>query len=549
MTRLAVIASLVAALWAANLLRAGLLLVQRDDLRDVALRQRVRTESIEPVPGRLLDHRGRLLAVSERRPSVFLNPSKIDDPRTFATEVATVVGDADAIRDQIESRRNRQFIWLRRFADEATVDALRQLGLPDQSWGVCDEWQRTFPQGTAATHLVGFRDIDHRPRMGLELLFADALAGTAGTHRSVRDSRGRLLSPLDRMTQSVADGEAIRLTIDAAVQAVVGRELDAIVEEYHPAWATVIVVDVASGAVRAIENRPSFDPNRPAAGGQTDHARRTTLEPGSTVKPLLMAAAVDARVIDPAVPVDTQLGQAVFGSRQVRDAHHVGIDLPGEILVHSSNVGAAYIAGQLGPARVYNTFRQLGLDQPVATDLPLERTGRLTRPEDWSDYSLGSHAIGYELAITPLHLAAAYATLSRGGVPVPLRFLEKTEAPIQTSPRRIWSPEVCRWLTSQPLRDVLVRGTARRADVGDATVFGKTGTAQKYDPELGYASGRVACLFAGGVPAAAPRLVAVVIVDSPTTGNGRGGGSVAAPAAVRILRDADRLLWPDATDR
>ena len=553
MSRLAMLAVLVLGLWGVVLGRAATLASHRDALQSVALRQQIGMATLQPQPGRILDHAGRILAVSEPQPSLFADPSAIADPDRFAGQVADALSlDPAAERrlgDEIKRKRTRRFVWIdRRVTDDAVV-ALRNAGLPPEAWGVRQELRRIYPYGPVASHLVGFRDIDHVAQAGVEQRFSAELSGAPGHRRYVRDSRGRPLLQLDQMTEAVRPGSDIRLAVDTAVASIVGRELDATMDAFGPAWAAAIVVDVRTAEIRCIETRPTFDPNRPAStlAAGFDHATRTTFEPGSVVKPLLAATALDAGLCSLSEPIAVAEGQTVFGNRRLKDPIRSPTASLSEGLMRSSNLIAAAVAGRLGPHETHRALEQVGFGRPVDGDLPQRRGGSLSEPADWSGYSLASHAIGYEFAVTPLHLASAYTTLAAGGVRRPLRFLASSESSVAERGRRVWTESTCRALIAGPLRDVVTNGTATAARLDHVDVFGKTGTAQQYDPTTGrYRSDNVTAVFAGGIPTERPRLVAVVVVSGPSRG-GDSGGRVAAPAAVRILRDADRLLFASPT--
>ena len=552
MTRLQTLAVLIAVLWGVVLLRAVGFAARSGELQRSAVRQRLVADEIDAEPGRLTDRNGRVLAVSQRRLSVAVNPSRIDDPKTFATVIGPVLQlEPEAIERTLRTHADKRFRWLRRQVDDATESRLQPLELPVGALELRREWDRIYPHGPLASHLLGFRDIDHAPRDGLERRYDAELTGRTGRQVRVSDSRGATLSLLDRVAQPPQNGQTIRLAIDAGVQAIAARELDAVVQTFEPAWAAAVVIDVPSSSLLAIETRPTFDPNRPAAAATAgrNHAAQTAVEPGSTVKPLLVAAALDAGLVDVATVIDCGTGHETIAGREVRDSHAVGRVRLAEVLVESSNIGAVRVARRLGRPNVWSTLDRFGFGQSPPVLPSIGRPGQLVPVEGWSDFSLASHAMGYETTITPLGLASAYATLARDGERRPLR-LRADDIAVQTEPTHIVTAETARWLRTGPLTEVVRRGTASRAWAPGPVVWGKTGTAQKYDRELGrYVHDRATCLFVGGIPADRPRLVVALVVDAPMTGPGTAGGSVAAPAAGRLLRDTLTLLRAQGATR
>ena len=545
-SRLVMIAAAVGGFWVVLLGRATHLALGPTDLASAAVRQRVRSIALPPTPGRIVDRRGRVLAISREVPSVYVDPSAIDDAPGFAAVAGPILGrSADRIEADLTEHRDSRFRWLQRQVCESNVAALADAGLPQDSWGVRLEWQRLYPQGPLASHLIGFRDRDHNGRDGIERRLAEELRGSPGQKTYVQDARGRRLQQLSDLRTVTTDGSTIRLTIDAAVQSLAATELHRLAEEFHPAWASVVLVDVASQSVLAVENIPTFDPNEPigALTAGVDHASRSRVEPGSTFKPFLVGRTLEAELTELGEAIDAHWGHLERDGRIVRDSHPVESVTPAELLVQSSNIGAVDLAERLGVRQTHRLLDELGVAVRPRVDLP-GRPGQLRPVEDWSGFSLASHALGYEWTVTPLHLAVAYTALAGDGR-LPSLAVRHDVPQVAAPPQAILDPATCRWLRTGPLREVVSRGTAAGADRDAITgppIFGKTGTAQKYDATEGrYRSDRTVCLFAGGIPCERPALVAVVVVDDPTTGRGRGGGSVAAPAACRLLRQTWRL--------
>lgn len=533
----------VGLLWCGVVARVGTLQLLRAEFSERANSQRTSARQIDANTGRILDRDGRTLAASVRQPSVFVDPSRIESPAEFAEKVAPVLQlDPELLSQELIDHKNLQFRWLRRRTTSEVVAELESLDLPPASWGTRDEWRRIYPQGEVAAHLLGLRGLDGRGRGGIEERFASEMTGEAGVRRLVTDSRRRPLTLLDEISIPPQHGLDIRLTIDARLSTIAGQHLDRVMEEHQPKWAAAVLMDVKTGELLAAESRPTYDPNDPTevhlAGFH--HAFNATFEPGSTVKPLVVAAALDDKLIEEDSIVDCGPGNAVAAGRPMRDAAPLGRQPLMQVLAKSSNIGSARVAERLGPDRLYRAYRAFGFGEPVPSDFDHNAAGSLRSVSDWSGYSLGSLSIGHELSVTPLHLATAYVTLAQGRRVVP-RLLQRSDALVEHAPSFI-RPGVAEWIFGTALKEAVEHGTAKSMQVAGAEVFGKTGTAQKFDPEEGrYRTDRATCVVVAGLPASQPEWILVVVVDDPTVGPPFSGGSIAGPVAQRILSDSLRV--------
>lgn len=511
--------------------------------RDAANSQRTRSVQVEALTGRILDRRDEPLAISVRQPSVFADPSRIDSIEHFVESVAPILGiDHDKIERDLQSHRTQQFRWLARRVSNETVDKLNNLHLPKRSWGVRHEHRRVYPQGTVAAHILGLRGLDRQAHGGIEELFADQLAGKPGIRRVVSDSRGRPLSLLSEMSQPPTNGDEIRLTLDARLSTAVGLRLDQAFAHFEPNWAAAIVIDPRNGELLAAESRPTYDPNNPVdiATAGFHHAFRATFEPGSTVKPFLVAAALECGRVQADSIIDCGPGRGHVAGRPMRDAAALGQQPLKNVLAKSSNIGSARVAEMLGPQELYNCYRHFGFGQPVPTTFNTPTSGVLVPPTDWSGYSLGSLSIGHEMSVTPLQLAAAYATLTQGRRVIP-RLIRESGRLVEYTGRST-PKEVTSWLLEEALTLAVAEGTAKSLQIDGVEVFGKTGTAQKFDPELGaYRTDRATCVVVGGFPAHQPTRVVVVVIDNPTLHPPFSGGRVAGPVVHDILESCLRL--------
>ncbi len=429
------------------------------------------------------------------------------------------------------------------------------LKLAKEMYGFRDEYLRQYPQGKMAVHVLGFRDIDGKGQGGIEQSFDEIIRGTDGTRVLVRDARGRVIDVQESIAKAPRHGRTVVLTLDAVIQLYAERELDRIVHDWQPKHAGAIVLDPHTGEILAMASRPTFDPNDPidvppAAWKNFNIA--SVYEPGSTFKPFIVAWTLKYGLIERDETIHCENGAYPMGRRLLHDHHPYGELSLTDILVKSSNIGMAKIGERLTNPKLSEAVTAFGFGQPTGIELPGEVAGLVRPLGDWDEYSTGSIPMGHELAVTPLQLIAAHAALASGGSLMrPHLVLRHTDAvlpegaasPPVRSEASVVSPvissDIARWLVQGPMVEVVNRGTGRRAKLEDYTVFGKTGTAQKLDPETGgYSQDRDVCSFVCGVPADDPQLLVLIVVDEPTLGENHGGGTVAAPHAARLLKEA-----------
>jgi len=527
--------------------------INRADLAKTASRQRSVVEKIPARPGEIVDRCGRLLATTITAHSLYVNPAAIADPKHVADELADVLGlDADALADRIVGNRDKHFLWIKRRLSDDEAERVRNRNLPAKTWGFREEYLRRYPQGRLAAHVIGLRDIDGIGRGGLEQSFDHLLRGRAGRRVLVRDARGKVIDVQEQTAAAPRHGRSIVLCLDAVIQLYAERELDRVVAQWKPRTACAIVLDPTNGEVLAMASRPTFDPNLPAtvsAAAWKNTAIAAIYEPGSTFKPLVVAWALQTGVINADESFHCENGVYRMGRRVLHDHHPYGRLCVKDILVKSSNVGMAKIGERLTNRGLYEAVVAFGFGRVTGIELPGELPGIVRPLETWNVYSTGSVPMGQEIATTPLQLITAHAALANGGKLMnPRLVLKQTDvAPLRsdlpatagttaTVVSQTVRPEIARWLVEQPLTDAVRRGTGRKAQLDGYTVFGKTGTAQKPDPATGgYSSHKHVSSFICGAPADAPRVLVLVVVDEPSVGSNHYGGTVAAPAASRIL--------------
>lgn len=535
-------------------LRLGQLQYSKGEmLAERALRQRYSVETITPRPGDIVDRNGRLLAVSVRRPSLFVVPSRIDDVDAYVKQIASALPiDSNRLAERLRENSTKQFLWVQRRLAEDQALAVQKLTLPAETWGFREEFARCYPQGPLAAHILGIRDIDNNGRGGTEEKYQSLLQGKAGRRVIIRDAHGRPIDVPADLEVPPEPGRTIVLSIDSAIQIFAEQALDQLVTEYSPNGACAIVVHVPSGELLAVSSRPTFDPNHPSkapSDGWVNRAISDIYEPGSTFKPLVVAWALEQSLISTGEEFDCEGGVYRSGGRVLHDHHGYSTLSLTDVLVKSSNIGMAKIGERLGRDGLHQCALSFGFGSSTGLGLPGEQQGTLRPLDQWTDYSIGSIPMGHELAVTPLQLITAHVALANGGKLVSPRLVLRDVDPVLkdrgppvvphqpsglSSP--ILKPEVAAWVVGEAMADVVQRGTGKAAKLENFRVFGKTGTAQKYDAELrSFSHSRYVVSFIAGAPAEDPQVLVLVMADEPT-GPNPSGGKVAAPAAADILK-------------
>lgn len=562
--------TVVATLLVAGGVRLGYIVqTQGEELRGFAARQSTAQLTIPAQRGDILDAKGRVLVGSIRRPSIYMDPSSIADPRFAAYSIAPVLGlDPLTLEKTIRDQRERGFVWVKREISDEDLDAFskvrRARGL--HSFVVQYEPKRDYPYGKLAAQTLGFVGAEQHGLAGIEQAFDEQLTGTDGYRRSTVDVRRRRLNSQPDDYQAPRDGASVVLTIDAHIQQRVEYHLSNAVEQFKAQWGAAVVIDPRTGEVLAIATSPSFDPANPIPDGlseaQQAAARELTrnraiadsYEPGSIYKPFIAGLAYDAGLtrLDERFTINGPARQ--FGPRIVHDTHVYDVlDLRG-VISKSSNIGMGILGGRLGNERLHEYVRRWGFGDPTGIGLTGEHTGLVQDFSRWNTYSTQSIPIGQELAVTPIQVATAFAAFCNGGVLYRPRIvrgvidsageiLADYSAPIPI--RRVLRPESADRFRHEALAEVVRTGTGQKAAIADYQVFGKTGTAQVARTNgRGYIPNAYVGSFVGGAPLNEPRVVAIVSLFRPSAGKYY-GGTVAAPACGAILADVlDYLRVP-----
>ena len=498
--------------------------------------------------GLITDRRGDVLALSTPVDSIAANPRvmKTDTEQLVALAKALEIQPA-ALRDRLARFNHRRFVYLKRRLPPAEAAHVMDVVKAHDIRGVHTEreYKRYSPAGEVFAHVVGFTDVDDKGQEGLELAYDAALRGEDGAKRVLRDGRRQAVDDVENI-RSPRAGKHLALSIDQRLQFIAYRELKAAVKRHRALSGSLVLLDVKTGEVLAMVNQPSFNPNGSRAnraGRLRNRALTDVFEPGSTMKPFTIAAALDEGSIRPDSLIDTGPGYFHLGAARVKDSKNLGVIDVATVLSRSSNVGAGRIALGLEKRELWEVMDQLGFGQRADTGFPGEVGGQLSDYRRWAQIDQATLSFGYGIAVTTLQLAQAYAVLANDGVRLPVSLLKRDLPP---RGERVFSVETAKAVRRMLGSVVGVDGTAPEAAVAGYRVAGKTGTVKKFGPE-GYSDDRYLSLFAGMAPARDPRVALVVVIDEPRTGRFY-GGKVAGPVFSSVMAETLRLLnvSPDA---
>lgn len=531
---------------------------QRQLMNTRVTRQSSFSETVPARAGEILDRNGHVLAMTVTRESLYAVPREIEDVSDFVWRMTEALDvNADQLYKRIADSRQKQFIWVKRRLTDEEASRVRGLQLAPRSWGFRREYLRQYPQGRYAAHVLGMRDIDNVGHGGLEQSLDSHIRGEDGHRMMTRDSRGVVVEVAVEQSESPKHGRTVVSTLDILTQIRTERHLQELMERWLPLGACVIVMEPHSGEILAMASAPSFNPNLPAEvpdDAWRNLAISAVFEPGSTFKPFIVGWALQHGQLEPDEMIKCYNGAYRMGKRILHDHHPYSQLSVEDVLVKSSNIGMARIAERIGLDGLHQATAIFGFGRRTGIELPGEVDG-IVRPKDkWDEYSLGSIPMGQEIAVTPLQLISAHAALANGGrlvrphllldsssehiAPTPLSDIETVDATpaVESS---ILRADVAQWLVAHPMKNVVVRGTGKAGQIPGLSIFGKTGTAQKIEPETGgYSDTRHICSFICGAPAENPEVLVLVMVDEPTGPGSHYGGNVAAPTASKILQFA-----------
>ena len=493
--------------------------------------------------GSIFDSRGRLLAVSLDRRSFFVDPPLVSNKLNSAKMISASLGMSpnDVLARLLKKDTN--FVWLkRRLGEEESREAL-ELGL--RGFGYVEELERTYPEGGLAAHTLGIVGDDGIGLEGIEHRFDKYLAGKNGFAMVRVDGKRRRIISSDASVYRGKAGNHLVLTIDAAVQQILEEELDAAMAKWDAASASGIVISPVTGEVLALANRPGYEPgnfNQYGQDARRDRAVTDCVEPGSVFKPFAAAAVLQEKLLGLDDLIDCEKGSWAAHRRVLHDHKPFGELSFRDVIVRSSNIGAAKLGLILGKDRLYNYLSLFGFGEKTGIEVDGETTGILRPRDEWTEMSVMSVAIGHEVATSVVQLARAYCAIANGGLllrPHLVKAIVSSDGKVvkQTSVpeviRRVLRPEVAAMVRGV-LTKVVEEGTGRRAQVEGFDVAGKTGTAQKINEDGTYSHSDFVASFVGFAPASRPEVCVVVTIDEP-----RGayyGGTVAAPVVGRVVK-------------
>ncbi len=534
----------------AIVVRLGYLQILRhDELGRLAERQYSKTIPLRPERGPILDRNGYALAVSAAVESVYALPARVGDRAAVAAALGPLLGERP--RD-IEQRlaSDRPFVWVKVKIPPAEAEAVRARRLP--GIGTVPESLRFYPSRELASHVLGFVGRDDRGLEGVELAHDKTLAGEAGLALVERDALGRDVTGQPTILKTPTPGSGLVLTLDATIQYLAERELDAAWRTTGAKGGMVLVMDPRTGEILAMAMRPTFNPNAyhlATAEQWRNRAVTDPFEPGSTFKAILAAAALEEKVVRPGDRFYGEQGVITIANKTIHDWKKYGWLTFQQVLQNSSNVGAIKVGLQLGRERYYRHITGFGFGSLTGSGLPGESRGQLRQPARWSGLSLASISIGQEVSVTGVQMLAAFGAIANGGrlmKPHVVRaYLDRNGRQVRrTEPqavRQVISPETAATL-SDILTSVVAEGTGQKASVPGYPVAGKTGTAQKPDPVTHVYSRKPGVLsFIGFVPSNAPRLVVLALLDEPKTvvWGSEAAAPIFAAVAGPILRHLD----------
>jgi len=493
--------------------------------------------------GMITDRNGEPLAVSTPVESVWATPVDARWSAGQRRQLARLLGMDEREIARRVAEQDREFVYLKRHLSPETSAQVVQLGLPGIA--LKREYRRYYPDGEVTAHLLGFTDVDDRGQEGIELAYQDWLSGQPGSRRVIKDRLGRVVEDAESVSAPV-EGRDLALSIDRKLQYLAYRELKAAVVEHHAKAGGIVVIDVRTGEVLAMANVPAYNPNnrtRLDPRRARNRAATDLFEPGSTLKPFTVAAALEARVVRPQTMVQTAPGYLTIGDATIHDAHPEGLLSVSQVIQKSSNVGAAKLALAIPREQLWSVLSAAGFGSAPKSGFPGEVSGRLRDYQHWRPIEQATMSYGHGISVSLLQLARAYTIFATDGVLQPLTLLKREQPATGT--------QVISAGTALAVRAMLESvtqpgGTAVRAQVLGYRVAGKTGTAHKL-VDGAYAPDRYVSSFVGLAPTSAPRLLVAVMIDEPG-GDDYYGGLVAAPVFSAVMSEALRMraVAPDA---
>lgn len=497
-----------------------------------------RTISLQSHRGKITDRNGELLAISSPVESIWMSPADVKISQGQVKEVADILGiDKEDISNKLVNT-DREFVYLKRRVSPELAAKVMKVGVS----GIYQqrEYKRYYPAGEMAAHLVGFTGVDDKGQEGFELAMNTELTGKTGSRRVIKDRSGHIVEDLEAVNVP-QDGRDVVLSIDRRIQYLAHRELLKAVEAHQALAGAAIVLDAKTGEVLAMANVPTYNPNNPIniKGKTRNRAIVDMFEPGSTMKPVTVAAGLESGQYQFDTKINTAPGTLTIGPATIHDSHAHGVMTVAEIIQKSSNVGASKIALSLDRFYMWNTFNQLGFGSKTRIGFPGEATGKVRDYKTWRPIEQATMSFGNGISVTLLQLARAYTVFANEGELKPVSLIKLQEAPVGVP---VFSPKTADEMKAMLEMVVQPGGTALKAQVVGYRVAGKTGTTHKLGAH-GYEKNKYVGSFVGMAPASNPRLIIAVMIDEPNTANDQYyGGVVAAPVFSAVMGESLRIL-------
>ncbi len=486
--------------------------------------------------GKITDRNGELLAISSPVESVWISPADVQISKKQKVKLARLLKIKTKTIDKKIKNKKRSFAYIKRRLPPKTAKKVMALQVP----GVYlqREYRRFYPAGDVASHVVGFAGIDNKGQEGFELIQNEALSGQAGHRKVIRDRKNRIVEDLEAVSLP-KDGQDLVLSLDQRIQYLAFRELSKAVSMHQAKAASAVVLDAKTGEVLAMVNLPTYNPNNPVnlRGKTRNRALTDIFEPGSTMKPITAAAAMQFGPYKPYTKIQTAPGYMSIGSATIHDVHSHGELSVAQVVQKSSNVGAAKIALSLKKEELWSTYNQLGFGGRTNVGFPGEVSGKVRAYKTWRPIEQATMSYGHGISVTLLQLARAYTVFANKGELMPVSLQKLDEVPLG---HPVFSEQVANDVKDMLELVVQPGGTAVKAQVAGYRVAGKTGTAHKLGPK-GYEDSKYVSSFVGMAPASNPRLIMAIMIDEPTAGQYY-GGTVAAPVFSAVMTDSLRIL-------
>lgn len=496
----------------------------------------IRTLSLQADRGKITDRNGVILAGSSPVGSVWANPSVVKMDAKQKVALAKLLKIKTASLNKKLSNKKREFVYIKRRIAPSLANEVKALNI--KGVHLEREYKRFYPAGNMVSHVVGFTGIDGDGQEGVELIRNDELTGKVGQRRVIKDRAGHIIEELEVVSEP-RDGKELALSIDRRIQYLVFRELSKSVAKYKAKAGSAVVLDAKTGEVLAMVNLPTYNPNNPvnSRGKTRNRALTDVFEPGSTMKPVTAAAAMEFGGYAPTTKVKTAPGYMTIGSATIHDTHDYAELTVSEVVKKSSNVGSAKIALSLDKKKLWDVFNALGFGEKTHIAFPGEVSGKVRDYKTWRPIEQATMSYGHGISVTLLQLARAYTVFTNDGELKPVSLTKLDKAPVG---EQVFSATVANNVKDMLELVVEAGGTGTNAQVAGYRVGGKTGTAHKLGPN-GYEKDKYVGSFVGLAPASNPRLIMAVMIDEPTTGQYY-GGTVAAPVFSAVMSEVLRLL-------